>query len=167
MSAELGISLNAEWITDRLPTEADGDEHQEVRLKRWPHWVNFVKVHWSHVGFGVPWQHTSDWQPPAEPTPTEPTPTETDRIAALEQRVTELKRGEDAVGLLYSHLQSRLEKLEGVQDDGSAPRWTVNRIAALEQRVAELEARASQQMGLMARLSLSTAEAFESLRADR
>ncbi len=42
-----------------------------------------------------------------------------------------------------------------------------DRIAALEQRVAELEARASEQMGLMARLSLSTAEAFESLRADR
>jgi hypothetical protein len=77
---------NAEWITDRPPTEADGDEHQEVRLKRWPHWVNFVKVHWSHVGFGVPWQHTSDWQPPAEPAPAE-----TDRIAALEQRVAELE----------------------------------------------------------------------------
>ena len=42
-----------------------------------------------------------------------------------------------------------------------------DRIAALEQRVAELEARVWEQLGLMARLSRSTAEAFESLRADR
>jgi hypothetical protein len=43
-------------------------------------------VHWSYAG-GAPWQHTSFWQPPAEPAPTE-----ADRIAALEQRVAELGR---------------------------------------------------------------------------
>jgi hypothetical protein len=43
-------------------------------------------AHWSHVGPGAPWQRTSYWQPPTEPAPTEP-----DRIAALEQRVTELE----------------------------------------------------------------------------
>jgi uncharacterized coiled-coil protein SlyX len=50
-----------------------------------------------------------------------------------------LESGEDADGLLYSHLQSRLAKLEGVQDDGSAPKWTLNRIAALEDRLEALE----------------------------
>ena len=43
-------------------------------------------VHWSYLAAGAPWQHTSCWEPPTEPTPTEP-----DRIAALEQRVVELE----------------------------------------------------------------------------
>ena len=47
---------------------------------------HYVLVHWSHVGAVAPWQHTSTWMPPAEPTPTEP-----DRIAALELRVAELE----------------------------------------------------------------------------
>jgi hypothetical protein len=58
----------------------------------------------------------------------------------LELRVAELERGDDAVGLLYSHLQSRLAKLEGAQDDGSAPKWTLNRIADLQDQLAALEA---------------------------
>jgi uncharacterized coiled-coil protein SlyX len=124
-----------EWITDRPPTAADGDGDGDVRRRYGPGSDDYNFAHWSHVGTGAPWQRTSCWRPPTEPTPTEP-----DRITALEQRVGELKRGEDAVGLLYSHLQSRLAKLEGVQDDGSAPKWTLNRIADLEQRVAELEA---------------------------
>ena len=111
---------NAEWITDRLPTEADGDMDGDVRMVLGPNGSgDWDLAHWSCVGAGAFWQHTSYWKPPTEPDRTKPTPTEPDRIAELEQRV------------------------------------------------AELEARASQQMGLMARLSLSTAEAFESLRADR
>jgi hypothetical protein len=43
-------------------------------------------AHWSHVGPDAPWRRTICWKPPTEPTPTEP-----DRIAALEQRVTELE----------------------------------------------------------------------------
>jgi uncharacterized protein YceH (UPF0502 family) len=146
---------NAEWITDRLPTEADGDHIGSVHVKMHPRGGSFCRIYWSHVAAGAPWQHTNHWQPPAEPTPTEP-----DRIAALEQRVAELEGvaelpgglpdleqrvaelegGEDAVGLLYSHLQSRLAKLEGAQDDGSAPKWTLNRIADLEDQLAALEA---------------------------
>jgi uncharacterized protein YdcH (DUF465 family) len=143
---------NAEWITDRPPTEADGDHIGSVHVKMHPRGGSFCRIYWSHVAAGAPWQHTSHWQPLAEPTPTEP-----DRIAAmvkrleelegvaelpgglpdLELRVAELERDEDAVGLLYSHLQSRLAKLEGAQDDGSAPKWTLNRITALEQQLKE------------------------------
>jgi hypothetical protein len=106
-------------------------------------------IHWSYVGAGVPWKHTPWWQP---------APTEPDRIAALEKRVEELRRGEDAVELIFSHLQSRLEALEGVQADGTVPAKVPGGIAALDQRLATLEA-------LTARLSLSTAAALESLRA--
>jgi hypothetical protein len=143
---------NAEWITDRPPTRADGDHIGSVHVKMHPRGGSFCRIYWSYVAVGAPWQHTSHWQPPAEPAPTEP-----DRIAALvkrlealegvaelpgglpdlELRVAELERGEDADGLLYSHLQSRLAKLEGVQDDGSAPKWTLDRIAALEQKLKE------------------------------
>jgi hypothetical protein len=141
-----------EWITDRPPTGADGDHIGSVHVKMHPRGGSFCRIYWSYVAAGAPWQHTNHWQPPAEPAPTEP-----DRIAALEQRVAELEGvaelpgglpdleqrvaelegGEDAVGLLYSHLQSRLAKLEGAQDDGSAPKWTLNRIAALEQQLKE------------------------------
>ena len=38
---------------------------------------DYLLVHWSYVGLGAPWQHTSCWNPPTEPTPTEP-----DRIAS-------------------------------------------------------------------------------------
>jgi hypothetical protein len=89
---------NAEWITDRLPTEADGDREGDVRMVIAPGADpdNYVLVHWSYVGSAAPWQRTSWWEPPTEPTPTEPTPTEPtptepDRIAAMEQRVAELE----------------------------------------------------------------------------
>ena len=80
---------SSEWITNRPPTEADGDKDGDVRMVHAPDAGpdSFVLVHWSYVGIGAPWQHTSCWQPPAESTPTEP-----DRIAALEQRVAELEQ---------------------------------------------------------------------------
>jgi len=68
--------MEEQWITDRLPTKADGDRDGVVRLR---HRVGFALVHWSHIGSGAPWQHTSHWKPSAEPETTEP-----DRIAALE-----------------------------------------------------------------------------------
>jgi hypothetical protein len=72
---------NAEWITDRLPTEADGDIDGDVQMRRRPASIGYNYAHWSLIGLGVPWQHTDYWEPPAEP----------DRIAALEQRVAELE----------------------------------------------------------------------------
>ncbi len=77
---------NAEWITDRPPTEADGDRDGDVLMRRAPGSHVIRLIHWTFVGAGTDWQRTSFWQPPTEPAPTEP-----DRIAALEQRVTELE----------------------------------------------------------------------------
>jgi hypothetical protein len=82
--------MEQQWITDRLPTEADGDADGDVRLRRWPGSIEYSFAHWSHIGLGVPWRHTSYWKPPTEHTSTEHTSTEPDRIAALEQRVAEL-----------------------------------------------------------------------------
>ncbi len=41
---------------------------------------DYVLVHWSYVGLGAPWRHTSLWKPPTEPAFTKPT--EPDRITA-------------------------------------------------------------------------------------
>ena len=75
-----------EWITDRLPTEADGDMDGFVFMRHVSSPEYNFFAHWSHVGPDAPWRRTICWKPPTEPTPTEP-----DRIAALEQRVTELE----------------------------------------------------------------------------
>ena len=74
-----------EWITDRPPTVADGDEDGEVRLANSDR-SDYRMVAFEYVHPGAPWQHTSSWVPPVEPTPAEP-----DRITALEQRVAELE----------------------------------------------------------------------------
>jgi len=76
------MTMERKWITDRPPTEADGDEGGDVRMKRAPGADENHFIHWSYVGAGVPWKHTPWWQP---------APTEPDRIAALEQRVAELE----------------------------------------------------------------------------
>ena len=70
-------AMTQEWITDRLPTEADGDGDGDVRMMYGPGSDDYTFAHWSHVGHGAPWQRTSCWEPPTEPTPTEP-----DRIAS-------------------------------------------------------------------------------------
>jgi len=80
------MTMEQEWIAYRPPTEADGDEDGNVRMKSGPSGDRFHLIHWSRVGAYVSWQHTAHWKPPAQPAPTEP-----DRIAALEQRVVELE----------------------------------------------------------------------------
>jgi hypothetical protein len=77
---------NAEWITDRRPTAADGDRDGDVAMAPNASGGRFEFIHWSQVGLGAPWQHSRFWQPPAQPAPTE-----TDRIAALERRVAGLE----------------------------------------------------------------------------
>jgi hypothetical protein len=80
------MSLAYKWITDRLPTEADGDGEGDVCMRRAPGSDSARFIHWAFVWPGMDWRRTSCWQPPTEPAPTEP-----DRIAALEQRVAELE----------------------------------------------------------------------------
>jgi uncharacterized protein YceH (UPF0502 family) len=83
--------MEQQWITDRLPTRADGDQDGEVRLRSRPGSSEYNFAHWSYVGPGAPWQHTSYWKPPTEPDPTEPLLTFRQRVTALEQRVAELE----------------------------------------------------------------------------
>ncbi len=53
------------WITDCLPTEADGDRDGDVWVRIRPdHWIGMHR-HWSHVGIGTPWQRSHLWRPPA------------------------------------------------------------------------------------------------------
>ena len=56
-----------DWITDRLPTEADADEHGEV-LAQGKTWSGFVK--WKRVTTGTHWRHTSLWRSPDGVAPT-------------------------------------------------------------------------------------------------
>ena len=108
-------AMPQEWITDRPPTEADGDMDGDVNMVTAPgaDFDDYVLVHWSYVGDAVPWQHTPSWRPPAEPAPTEP-----DRIAALEQRVTGLLRAQDE---LIAAMANRLEALEAAMRPSAEP----------------------------------------------
>ena len=54
-----------------------------------------VFIHWSYVGAGVPWQHTSIWVPPA-PAPVAPTTTPR-KFVALSRTVHEYGHTIDAI----------------------------------------------------------------------
>lgn len=65
---------DTDWITDRLPTEADADEHGEV-LAQLPFGLSpaatwSTTLEWDEVPTGAPWRHTSIWG--ATPTTTIP-----------------------------------------------------------------------------------------------
>jgi hypothetical protein len=62
---------NLEWITDHLPTAADGDIDGEVQIAtrdRSDYWM----VNWDCIHPGTPWRHTDYWQPTTDPAPAEP-----------------------------------------------------------------------------------------------
>jgi hypothetical protein len=58
-----------DWITDRPPTEADGDCDGDVLMQQRPGKEPQAFVHWSHACPGVPWKRTAWWRPPAQPQP--------------------------------------------------------------------------------------------------
>lgn len=87
-----------DWITDRRPTEADGDEDGEVVLRRFADGrrdstlgKREALVDWRHIGKGVPWKRTDIWQPPAT---SEPTPR---KFASLTRTITDFGHIIDAI----------------------------------------------------------------------
>jgi hypothetical protein len=52
------------WITDRKPTEADGNAVGWVMTKIIDS-SEVLTVFWVHVEAGQPWIHRQEWQPPA------------------------------------------------------------------------------------------------------
>jgi hypothetical protein len=103
--------MSQEWITDRLPTQADGDMDGDVYMRRAPGSDGARLIHWTFVWPGMDWLRTSFWQPPTEPAPTETTGIEPDRIAALEQRVAELEAALQRVPeAMVSGFQSMFKK---------------------------------------------------------
>ena len=67
--------MTFEWITSRRPTETDGDQDGDVFVCAAPNVDDGCPLHWSHVGEGVPWEHTVIWKPPAPaPAPAAPAP---------------------------------------------------------------------------------------------
>lgn len=75
------MSRTNEWIRDRLPTEEDADLNGDIQIKVSPYFEAATTDHWSQVAAGVFWRHTRYWNPQ-----------QADRIAALEQRVSELEK---------------------------------------------------------------------------
>lgn len=55
------LTQRPRWITDRQPTEADGNKDGAVRIRKYPKKSMGAHVHWTHIGAGVPWEHTNDW----------------------------------------------------------------------------------------------------------
>lgn len=55
------LTQRPRWITDRQPTEADGNKDGAVRIRKYPKKSMGAHVHWTHIGPGVPWEHTNDW----------------------------------------------------------------------------------------------------------
>lgn len=62
------------WITDRPPTEADGDKDGDVWVRVRPDRVIGFHMHWSYVGIGTPWRRSQFWLPPAPQPEPEPEP---------------------------------------------------------------------------------------------
>lgn len=55
------MAENPVWITNRRPTEADGNHNGAVRIRKYPDKMLGANVHWTYVGCGVPWVHADDW----------------------------------------------------------------------------------------------------------
>lgn len=92
------------WITDRRPTEADGDSDGDVLARYHPDSDGHCYLHWSHVGEATPWRHWSRWQPPALPPlpdqyfqPSQPTKPSPRRFVSVTRTVHEFGHTIDAI----------------------------------------------------------------------
>ena len=69
----LGLSTTftpmSDWITDRLPTEADADRDGEVAVKQRPASASHPYFHWSSVKPGMAWRRTDYWVAPEPAVP--------------------------------------------------------------------------------------------------
>lgn len=81
---------DTDWITDRLPTDADANGDV---LARWPDaenpamtWISPTEWEVVAVTTGISWRHTSMWRSPDGATPT---------IRAALERLRELENGND------------------------------------------------------------------------
>lgn len=98
------------WITDRLPTEADGDKDGDVWVRIRPDLVIVSRMHWSFVGPNTPWQRSQFWKPPAPQLKPEPEPEEV--VAELRpRRFVFISRTVQANGF---------NTLDAIDDDGVA-----------------------------------------------
>lgn len=105
-----------DWITDRPPTEADGDCEGYVRACVHPGSGVSGFVHWSYVKIGVPWRRTVFWRP-AAPAP-EPAPEPaTEPPAAPELSLADFK-----VGQWWRRRDGRLAIIEEIDSDDSTVR---------------------------------------------
>lgn len=70
---EAAAPKTGNWITDRLPTKADGDEDGDVKICTSPRlsMEDWSYEKWYHVTLEWPWRHCSTWVPP-EPEPSTP-----------------------------------------------------------------------------------------------
>ena len=53
-----------DWITDRVPTEADADCVKDVAVKQRPTSDGFAYLHWGFVKPGMAWRRTGRWAAP-------------------------------------------------------------------------------------------------------
>ena len=76
------------WITDRPPTEADGDKDGDVWVRVRPKQV--IGIHWSYVGIGTPWRRSQFSLTPApqpEPEPIDAEFTQPRRFVSISRTI--------------------------------------------------------------------------------
>lgn len=66
------MTTGGRWITTRQPLASDGNKDGAVHVRKYPDKNWGANIHWSHVGTGVPWEHTNDYEGLIEPVPPEP-----------------------------------------------------------------------------------------------
>lgn len=117
-------AMTQEWITDRPPTEADGDKDGDVRMRLVPGSIACTLVHWSYVAAGAPWQHTAYWEPPAERQPGHAPE------SAREEHAPAVSVTPSMINCRIAALERKMAGHVGVNPDA---------ITALERRIVELE----------------------------